>query len=308
MTNQPGTGKHDLQGTKPDRKVHLQISDSSLADMVEITLKLDGIPIDKETSQDPGLLITDPTGYATADTGDYQDRILLLITDEGDIPEGIEYLVVPLQGDSHDLDPVLLVRKVQEMLSGRRPSTEKNPVTGLPGAAAFEAELRERISTGERFGVIFADLNHFRSYNKAYSYSRGDQMLIAVGDLMKRAFEKNPNPQNFLAHLSNDDFTLITSESIAPIIAEEIVDSFDEMVSQFYDVADLSRGNVIVTNRKGKEVVYPIVTIALAVILSSRRALSHAAEALDLADELLEYLKSRDVTESCCIVERRTGK
>jgi diguanylate cyclase (GGDEF)-like protein len=225
-----------------------------------------------------------------------------------DSRQGIEYLLVPRHGDDHDLDPGLLTKKVHEMLSGRKQSVERNPVTDLPGAAAFEAELRERISTGERFGVVFADLNQFKYFNKAYSYSRGDEMLCALGSLMQAILDKNPHPQNFLAHLGSDDFALITSEKQAQMVAELIVDRFDEMVSEFYDVADLSRGSVIITDRKAREYECPIVTIALAVILSSRNAFSHAAEALDIADELLDYLKSRDVTESCCIVERKSAE
>lgn len=292
--------------------VRLSISNGTLADLVEISLRLDDIPVEEEPSDNPALIILDLPSFQKpseeADTPLTMNRTLLLVSDETDIPEGTEYLVVPEHGDEYDLDPELLVSKVRAMLTGRRHSTDRNPVTGLPGASAFEAELRDRLSTGERFGVVFSDLNQFKSYNKAYSYTRGDRMLIAVGDLMREALDSNPHPQNFLAHLGSDDFAIITSEKIAPVLAEEIVDSFDEMVAGFYDVSDLTRGTVLITDRKGNEIECPIVTIALAVILSSRRSISHAAEAIDLADELLGYLKSRDVTESCCIVERATER
>jgi len=287
--------------------VRLSISDETLSELVETALRLDGVPIEDEPTDRAGLLIADATGLPDSEE-DAQNRTLLLVADEVDIPEGIEYLVVPRHGDEYDLDPELLVRKVRAILSGHRPSAERNPVTSLPGTAAFESELRARINTGERFGLVFADLNRFKCYNKAYSYSKGDRMLAAVGDLMKRVLDENPHPQNFLAHLGNDDFALITSEKLAAAIAEKIVDSFDEMAAGFYEVSDLSRGSVIVTDRKGRETETPIVTIALAVLLSSRRVLSHAAEAIDIADELLQYLKSRDVTESCCIVERKDAR
>ena len=297
-------------------KVRLAIEDATLADMVEIALRLEGIPVGEESANvgqidENSLLIADTNGFSGIDnstpTPGSRYHVLLLLQNEVDIPEGIEYLIVPQQGNDFDLDPDLLVRKVKDLLSGRRPSAEKNPVTGLPSAAAFESELRDRISTGERFGVIYADLNQFKNYNRAYSYSRGDQILIGVGNLMQRILNMNPSPQNFLAHIGSDDFAIITSEKLAQGIAESIVDSFDEMIAGFYDVSDLSRGSVIVTDRKGNEFESPIVTIALAVILSSRRGLTHAAEALDIAEDMLDILKKRDVLESCCIVERRTG-
>jgi GGDEF domain-containing protein len=310
------SAKHEGRHTKEapsGMKIRLALSDETLADMVEIALRLEGIPVEDDSNSDSNrLIIADINGFSDVEqsilSSGANKQILLLLQNEIDIPEGIEYLIVPQQGNDFDLDPELLVKKVKDLLSGRRPSVEKNPVTGLPSAAAFESELRDRISTGERFGVIYADLNQFKNYNRAYSYSRGDQMLIGVGDLMKRTLDKNPSPQNFLAHIGSDDFAIITSEKLAQGIAESIVDSFDEMIAGFYDVSDLSRGTVIVSDRKGNEFESPIVTIALAVILSSRRGLTHAAEALDIAEDLLDILKKRDVLESCCIVERRVGK
>jgi len=306
----PETGNDlaDQTGVTPNN-VRLLISSENLADMVEIALRLDGILITDDSDGEPGLIIAGPSDFFTlkqsGNTGSGHVRILVLISDEVDIPKDTEYLVVPFHADEYDLDPGLLIKKVREMLSGKRASATKNPVTNLPGAAAFESELRERISTGERFGVVFADLNQFKSYNKAYSYSHGDRMLQTVANLMLDLLENNPHPQNFLSHLGNDDFAIITSEKLAHPIAEKIVDSFDEMVAQFYDVSDLSRGTVIISDPRGNETEYPIVTITLAVILSSRNAFSHAAEAIDIAEDMLTYLKARDVTESCCIVERK---
>jgi len=312
MTPPNNMNDEKLKQAPPISEVMIAVSDETLGDLVEITLRLDGIPIQENQSRLPGLLIADTEGFQKYDGKSAkhvpEDKILLLISDETDIPEGTEYLVVPKHGNDYELDPHLLVRKVREMLSGRKPSAERNQVTGLPGAAAFEAELRERVSSGERFGVVFADLNGFKSFNRAYTYARGDELLVAVAELIESIMEDHPHPQNFISHLGNDDFALITSEKSAQTVAEEIVDAFDEMVAGFYDVADLARGYVMVNDRKGNEIQSPIVTIALAVVLSSRRAIEHSAEIIDIAEDLLDYLKKRDITESCCIVERKDGK
>ena len=290
-----------------DTEIRLAIDNEALSDLVEISLRLEGLRIDSGAQAIPSLVIADTDGYSRITGEENHDspvgRMLLLASDEVEIPVGFEYLVVPKHGGDFDLNPDLLVRKVREMLTGVRPSPEHNPVTGLPSAAAFESELRERINTGERFGVLFADLNMFKNYNKAYSYARGDRMMVAIGELLKRVIEAHPHPQNFLAHLGSDDFTIITSEKLAPVMAAEIVDEFDEMVAEFYDVSDLARGYIVLTDRSGQESRQPLVTIALAVILSSKRPISHAAEVLEIAEDLLKYLKSRDIVESCCIVD-----
>jgi diguanylate cyclase (GGDEF)-like protein len=290
-----------------DTEIRLAIDNEALSDLVEVSLRLEGLRIDSGPDVSPALLIVDTDGFQRITGEENRDgasgRMLLLASDEVEIPVGFEYLVVPQHGDDFDLNPDLLVRKVREMLTGVKLSPERNPVTGIPGASAFESELRERINTGERFGVLFADLNQFKNYNKAYSYARGDRMLVVIGELLKRVIEAHPHPQNFLAHLGSDDFTIITSEKLAPVMAAEIVDEFDEMVAEFYDVTDLARGFVVLTDRVGRESRQPLVTIALAVILSSKRRISHAAEVLEIAEDLLTYLKARDIIESCCIVD-----
>ncbi len=302
----------DSEPGTPEQRVLLAINNGTLEDLVELTLRIEGITLQESEKPDPELLIADRDGFnASSESRDTPvpiERILLLVADEVEIPEGTEYLVVPKTGDDFDLDPDLLLKKVRDMLEGRRPSADRNPVTRLPGGAAFEADLRERISTGERFGIIFADLNYFKSFNNAYSYARGDKILLSLGELLENALAKHPHPQNFLAHLGSDDFAVITSEKLAPSLAEEIVDGFDEMVAEFYDVVDLARGYVVITDTRGNETEFPIVTIVLAVILSSRRGISHAAEALDVAEEMFRILKSRDVRESCCIVERMSAR
>ena len=288
--------------------VFLAIMNEVLRDLVEISLRIDGIPICEKALTTSSVILADTEGLANLKLEEVswpqRPKILLLVTDEAEIQEGFEYLVIPASGDHFELDPELLVRKVQEMLTGRKSSAERNPLTGLPGAAAFEAELRDRINTGERFGVIFADLNAFKNYNKAYSYTRGDELLTAIARLLEEELEKHPHPQNFLAHLGSDDFAIITSEKLAPKIGEEIVDAFDELAASFYDVGDLARGYVLVADSRGRETKKPLVTIALAVVLSSKHPISHAAEIFDIADDLFKVLKSREIPESCCIVER----
>jgi GGDEF domain-containing protein len=285
--------------------VRLSIKDPALSEIVEITLRLEGIPLLDEEKSTPSLIVSDPDGFNSTESNLSEIiQKLLLVENEDQIVDGIEYLVIPRSGGELDIDPNLLVRKVNHMLAGHRPAPEKNPVTGLPGEPAFESELRDRIDSGERFGILVADINQLKDYNRGYSYARGDRMLQALGDLMNKVMNRHAHPQNFLSHIGSDEFAIITSENLAPGMAEEIVDEFDEMVAEFYDVADLARGHLIISDRKGNETRAPIATIAIAAILSSKRKLSHPAEAMDVAEELIKVLKSRDITESCCIVER----
>ncbi|HDS30892.1 MAG TPA: hypothetical protein ENN67_07620, partial [Firmicutes bacterium] len=113
-------------GTEPAAgKVGLAISKGLLSDLVELTLRLDGIKVRENKDEPVKLIITDQKNLEAAPDKTASTRILLLVSDESDITSETEYLVVPETKGDFDLDPELLVRKVREMLSGRRPSTER---------------------------------------------------------------------------------------------------------------------------------------------------------------------------------------
>ncbi|WP_130836072.1 sensor domain-containing diguanylate cyclase [Lachnoclostridium sp. Marseille-P6806] len=63
-------------------------------------------------------------------------------------------------------------------------------LTGLPGRAYTEAFLRRRMSeyhlSGERFAVLFCDINDFRDFNNQYGHEAGDTVLRSFGTAMSR--------------------------------------------------------------------------------------------------------------------------
>lgn len=82
-------------------------------------------------------------------------------------------------------------------------------LTGLPNRTLFRDRLRMAIEQakrrGERFAVLFVDLDRFKSINDTYGHSAGDRVLVNVA----RRFKGLLRPGDGVARIYGDEFALL---------------------------------------------------------------------------------------------------
>ena len=92
-------------------------------------------------------------------------------------------------------------------------------LTGLPSIPTYEltdAGTKRMFKEGKRPVVLAFNLIGFRQFNRQYSYSEGNQLLIAFADLLRHTFT-NEN----CARFDEDNFTLIRAKTTwAPACAK----------------------------------------------------------------------------------------
>ena len=317
---------------KTRHKAGLIIDDKELRDLISLNLKLDGFDT---TSLHRGEKLVQQASSANLDAvlitpkieseGEVDPDLMRLSVEEttAELPfillvpdpvmafPGFDFILYDKGNPTHPFDPRVLADKVREACdSGHEDdaTTEiHNPLTGLPGPNWVEREIIERLRSGEKFSMLFIDLDNFRSYNHRYSYQKGDEVIRATAKLLSEALESHPHARNFLGHRGSDDFVILTTDRFAEAIGEVIVEAFDEMIGSFYEVQDLARGYVIVSDSKRNEIKAPIVTISAVIISTSRRNFEHPVQIYEVADELLDYAKSRGIQQSYVISEQARG-
>ncbi|MFZ8310522.1 diguanylate cyclase domain-containing protein, partial [Staphylococcus aureus] len=62
-----------------------------------------------------------------------------------------------------------------------------NPLTGLPGNREIETHIAQWLARRRAFVACHLDLDHFKAFNDAYGYARGDQVLLHVAQVTCRA-------------------------------------------------------------------------------------------------------------------------
>ncbi len=85
----------------------------------------------------------------------------------------------------------------------------RDPLTGLPNRAAFQCAYDEAVAsadrTGEMFGLVMIDVDHFKDVNDTLGHDAGDALLKALAVHLKRAFRCGDT----VARLGGDEFAII---------------------------------------------------------------------------------------------------
>ena len=131
-------------------------------------------------------------------------------------------------GASGDYEGVASVRSLMEAAAHQpvRRALYSDPLTGLPGRVPLEQELLARLEANVSLAVVRIDLRHFAAINDRYGLSRGDELILAVSELISTACAKFGQPDDLIAHLGGDDFIVLTGAEQANAVCQAIVAGF----------------------------------------------------------------------------------
>ncbi|HEX2081412.1 MAG TPA: GGDEF domain-containing protein [Longimicrobium sp.] len=180
-----------------------------------------------------------------------------------------------------------------------------HPTTLLPGTVQIERDIAERLRSGEKFAVCYADLDHFKEFNDRYGYNNGDRVILILSRVLRdvvRAF----SPTSFVGHIGGDDFIFNAPLSDFRRCCEEVISVFSELIPLHYAVEDRERGFFIGKDRRGEEYEVPLMTLSIGVVTNEHRSFIHTAQISELATEMKAYAKT--FSGSIYVVDRRHGR
>jgi PleD family two-component response regulator len=238
-----------------------------------------------------------------------QDFILsqipvIMLTAKGDLNEKVrglegganDYLVKPYSNDE-------LLLRVHNVLEWNIRQKEANPLTGLPGNTAIERELISRINQKKPYAFLYIDIDNFKGFNDYYGYQKGDEIIGFLAGILTKTIEKLGSKEDFIGHVGGDDFVMIASPSRAELMAKYIIDEFDKGALLLLDEDDVKRGYLEVRDRQGELKRIPVMSVTMALVISTDNNIQHFAEINDIASSLKEYGKR--IKGSVVVKERR---
>ena len=110
--------------------------------------------------------------------------------------------------------------------------THRDPLTGLPNRTLFAELLSHAIEHAKHgstsFGLLFLDLDHFKTINESLGHRLGDQLLVAVGKRLRTLLPK----VDTMARIGGDEFNVIVEcdESLPGIdlVAQRMIEVLHE--------------------------------------------------------------------------------
>ncbi|OGP92770.1 MAG: hypothetical protein A2157_02595 [Deltaproteobacteria bacterium RBG_16_47_11] len=189
------------------------------------------------------------------------------------------------------------LKRLEEM------SLDANPLTHLPGSIAIENVLNKRLKEETSLAFCQLDLSHFKAFNDRYGYARGNEVIQATAKIVTEVVKSQGKEESFVGHIGGDDFVVITSAERYEKICLAVIDAFDKMVLDFYDLEDRQQGYIQGETRQGQKVSFPITTLAIAVVTNQYYRLKSHIQIGEIAAELKNYAKS--FSHSMLVVNRR---
>jgi len=107
-------------------------------------------------------------------------------------------------------------------------------LTSLPNRVLLEDRIKQSIQqasrTGNRVGVCFIDLDHFKNINDAYGHKAGDALLLSLSQLLKDCLRDGDT----LARWGGDEFVVLlpdlTTADAVRLVAQKMVEAMRQTV------------------------------------------------------------------------------
>jgi diguanylate cyclase len=123
-----------------------------------------------------------------------------------------------------------IAKRVAEQVQLER-KVRRDDLTSLPNRLVFAEALERAFARltrlGERFAVLYLDLNDFKAVNDHCGHATGDKLLIQVGERLKACIRQI----DLVARLSGDEFAVIVADAkdraTTTSLANRIIGSLD---------------------------------------------------------------------------------
>lgn len=154
-----------------------------------------------------------------------------------------------------------LLRRITEY--NIRYARYSNPLTMLPGNVPIHEWIDELLFSGSDFRLAYIDLNSFKPFNDTYGYSRGDEVITALADIL---LECAAPEIDMVGHVGGDDFVVIFRGKDWEARCRRIMKLFEESKARFYPQEALDQGGIYCEDRQGNPVFHELLTVAIGVV------------------------------------------
>jgi len=175
-------------------------------------------------------------------------------------------------------------------------------LTGLPGNAQIEIELKRRLASKKVFAVLYADLDNFKAYNDKYGFMNGDEVIKFTANCLREAIQEDGIKGDFLGHIGGDDYVAIVDFTNARKIGRNVIKRFTNGIGEYYSEEDIENGYIRIPNRKGKMEKYPLMTITVAMISNKYKKYNSV---LELGEDGAQVKKKAKTIPGSTFLENR---
>lgn len=150
--------------------------------------------------------------------------------------QGLELGVVDYLTKPFDVQELRL--RVRNAISRAVRQTDTNPVTELPESELAEEKLNEVLTSDGQWALILASLQGMGEFRANYGFLAADDVMRAVTLMVKNAVREFGHSDDFIGHISPEDFLIITAPEKAEAVRRRIEVRVNQSTEYFYPLRD----------------------------------------------------------------------
>ncbi|MFL7810605.1 MAG: response regulator [Anaerolineae bacterium] len=135
--------------------------------------------------------------------------------------------------------------KVRNALRRASYASLVSPVTGLPGPKVAEERLVDVLDV-DGWAAVYVSIVDLEPFNEAYGFVAGDDVLRAVGLILNNVVDEVGTPDDFVAHVDQTGFLVITQQPKVALVRQQITDRLARALDYFYPIKDREFGRITV--------------------------------------------------------------
>lgn len=188
-----------------------------------------------------------------------------------------------------DIDEVKL--RVQNAIKRAQWENLTSPTTGLPSGKLIEEQLR-LLMRRDDWAILYVGILHIEGFNEAYGFVAGDDVFRFAAMILNDGIEQKGTANDFVGHVSADDFIVVTDREHAADIQEYVTQRFKNEVGTFYSFRDRERGYILLQDKSGGERQAPLMALAVGLVTS----------------EMAQFADIREITEIAAAERRKVAQ
>lgn len=192
-----------------------------------------------------------------------------------------DYISEPVDSSEFSMRIFAHLRRHVEELS--------STVTNLPFVNMSYKVLKRNLNSGTDWALMYIDIDNFKPYIEIYGYLASDKLLKTFAAILKSAIDKG----DFLGHIKEDSFIILTSPSKADQIAAYLNYAFDAVSPKFYTAQDAKRGYIILFGDEKAGMRVPLVSISIGIVSNIYRTFNNYQEAINAVMNVHKLAKSQ---------------
>lgn len=143
-----------------------------------------------------------------------------------------------------------------------------NPLTLLPGNIPIQQCLGRLLEQKLDAQLCYVDLDNFKPFNDLYGYGKGDEVLLALAQLLRELCDPQ---KDFVGHIGGDDFMLVMRSSDWRERLNQLDQRFQQLCRSLYRPEHIAEQGFSAPDREGNWRKHDLLNLSIGVLLLNGR-------------------------------------